>query len=942
MYSPPPPKKKYIRCCFASLFYGLLLTSLVSCQDVLDGYGRKGGEIRFGASTGYSNGLATRSEYSGKDETDNLISSSSSYERIDWVSGSDQIRILCEAAENGPAADYDVSGATAQGKNSVAGIEPAAGNGLRWGEGTHYFYAMYPVPGMSSNYSFRDNNPVPDSNAAIAAAADNKATVSGRIPSVQEVVLVGNEFKPNMNYAYMYAAVKRESGSTEDVRLEFKPLVTTFEFTLLSPADDPITQKLISVKLSSKTTHLIGNFSATLSTEADPTILTTNTGKEITVTLPGGGVTLNSTNAYKITMLALPVEQKDLMLTLIFEGGIQRTLELKNNGSFITVTACRKVYIRNLGVPGTDVWNYHISTTNPTGLTYEITSSTTGRVESYRTKGSMTEAVPWSIEGYYSDPGCNSAISKPGWVRTTTSGNGSTSPGGQTFSVSCSVIPPSLSEMNNDTFLPASSFGSGSSQNNYYNLSNPSNMTSNSIAESANCYIVNSPGYYRIPLVMGNGIVGNVVNNDASSYQGTNIGAATYFKDYKGNAGPTITSPYLHKTGPGVGVPTSAHVVWEDVENLIEVVGTNYTLAGNPISITGSGNSQVYWLCFHVNDCPTGDGHNYKGNAVIAVTDQDGTVMWSWHIWVTDYIPKNYPGYSSSANNDVLVTNRNGENYSIMPLNLGWAPSAILYTYTPRTVYVKVIQETSGKTAVINITQLGGQTEAEAGRTVTFQQGRKDAMWPNPGYERSEKTWYGRTPKTEAMPKPITIDEAIKHPDRFVGSYVDINADFYSEGLASNLWGANLTISNPNYLNVSSIVKTIYDPCPAGYRVPLGKEFTGFFNNPSYGLGGSFTISDFSLINAEDQDGDGIITAADNKKGWYLYTNSSRVETVFFPSNISRGEMYGDLSYVGSFYWYAVAAGQRNAQHLRFGATSVGVSQATRNQGGAIRPVNDL
>ena len=43
-----------------------------------------------------------------------------------------------------------------------------------------------------------------------------------------------------------------------------------------------------------------------------------------------------------------------------------------------------------------------------------------------------------------------------------------------------------------------------------------------------------------------------------------------------------------------------------------------------------------------------------QGNAVVAVLDASGMIMWSWHIWVTDYVPgdglkkvTNYQGYNT-------------------------------------------------------------------------------------------------------------------------------------------------------------------------------------------------------------------------------------------------------------------------------------------------------
>ena len=249
----------------ASILSAAALMVLSSCQDDLGVSGRSVGKpIQFGASTGYRNGASTKTEYSGRDETGSMVSSSSGWERIDWVPEKDRIRILCAAAGNGPTADYTITGTpSVSGARSIAGITPTNLNGLQWGSGDHYFYAMYPAPGMRSNYGFTDNNPVLESNARIESSGD-KAVLTGVIPDEQEAYLVGREFKANMNYAYMYAATKVSGGAAGEVSLSFHPLVTTFEFTFLTPSDAAITGKLTSVSLSSSSTSLSGTFVATL------------------------------------------------------------------------------------------------------------------------------------------------------------------------------------------------------------------------------------------------------------------------------------------------------------------------------------------------------------------------------------------------------------------------------------------------------------------------------------------------------------------------------------------------------------------------------------------------------------------------------------------------------------------------------------------------------
>ena len=145
-----------------------------------------------------------------------------------------------------------------------------------------------------------------------------------------------------MDYAYMYA-VKAGVSAGSSVSLDFKPLVTTLEFTLLTKADDPITSKLTSVKLSSSqsTSYLTGAFTAELTTSGLTAVTKDNItggGNEITIMLPDDGVQLstNANEAYTVTFLTLPLDQTELTLTLGFADSSKRTLKLKDNGSWIT------------------------------------------------------------------------------------------------------------------------------------------------------------------------------------------------------------------------------------------------------------------------------------------------------------------------------------------------------------------------------------------------------------------------------------------------------------------------------------------------------------------------------------------------------------------------------------------------------------------------------
>lgn len=197
-----------------------------------------GGPIRFAVSTTYDNGPATKTEYSGQDETGAAISSSSTYERIDWISG-DEITIIANvrdsALSTASSAKYSVTTAMPDSGKGTAAIAPVDGNGLQWGSKELNFFAFYPseTPGDSVSFYLPPSYPI---------------HIYGSIPESQKVTLDGRSFKPCMDYALMYAIARGCPG--DFVTLSFKPLFTAAEFTLLADPDDPPASNLTSVALS--------------------------------------------------------------------------------------------------------------------------------------------------------------------------------------------------------------------------------------------------------------------------------------------------------------------------------------------------------------------------------------------------------------------------------------------------------------------------------------------------------------------------------------------------------------------------------------------------------------------------------------------------------------------------------------------------------------------
>jgi len=321
------------------------------------------------------------------------------------------------------------------------------------------------------------------------------------------------------------------------------------------------------------------------------------------------------------------------------------------------------------------------------------------------------------------------------------------------------------------------------------------------VSETANCYIIAPNNSLTIPVnVRGNG---------------------------KGVAGTDID--------PEIS-PLSVGLLWETSEGLITLDDMS---SDEKVTITANSES---------------------GNALIAAysgENQTGDILWSWHIWVTDYDPDNGTTYT--------VTNSAGESYKFMDRNLG----------------------------ATTVT-----TDAASTFGMFYQWGRKD---PFPGSssvtDEEEPTLYDASGAgsadmiaKEEVSASSNLLNSIQNPLTFYYGTKDNNNDWYSvtAGTHNNaLWGG-ADISAPTE-------KTIFDPSPAGWRVPTWKssaspwsEFTK--DNFVWSTGNTYTDGSFYPAAGIRNYNSGIITKVggrgnfwsgsydnDNDKAYNLYCNKKNV-----------------------------------------------------------------
>ncbi|AVM53423.1 fimbrillin family protein [Bacteroides zoogleoformans] len=482
--------------------------------------------------------------------------------------------------------------------------------------------------------------------------------------------------------------------------------------------------------------------------------------------------------------------------------------------------------------------------------------------------GGSTANVPIAWEVEYSEDGVSWNSTKPAWLTAfTESGAGGTSPSTYTATVAAQVNS-APADPHNEALKNAAPVNDGTNAN-IYDLSTHDYQGNLVPMRTANCYIVNAAGRYKLPLVYGNAV-------DYVKVPATGKNTSAYIA---GASGSNILSPFINHLGAGITdpyiynntncTPASCTLVWQDEPNLVTDVALS---------------SDRHFLEFTV-----GQATIKQGNAVVAVRDASNTILWSWHIWVTDY----KPGITGTTTPDKEITNHQGVQYKIMAFNLGWCDGKE-ETYAERTVQVRFRQ--IGTTAQQTITvKQKAHTIAELGNNTYYQWGRKDPFVgalenPDGSLNSINKTWYDALGTSHTDERPPTgnfsyedacITSGITRPNTFCTNY-------YMDNRYYNLWSANNTVYTGND---NPVVKTIYDPCPAGYTMPPSNVFTGFTTTGQY-------TSDPSQFNVQGP----------WNKGWNFHCGLNHTgSTVFFPASGYRNSNSAVPYYVGSlaFYWAA-------------------------------------
>ena len=441
------------------------------------------------------------------------------------------------------------------------------------------------------------------------------------------------------------------------------------------------------------------------------------------------------------------------------------------------------------------------ATPNPTEAANTEGATTSYQITSYVDDDKQHRPVKWKVISYDADgDGTFSMSEKPDWLTIPNEGRTTTQDVEQYTATFKANQRDVLADFNNamKTAHPVTD----------YNLANATGA--NAIENTANCYIISAPGTYRIPLVYGNAIERGTTNSSAYTSTKSCIVDNEEFvlQDFVDHNDHKITSPYINVQNSG-DQATKAEVIWEDCKDIVTAP-----------AVTGSGADS--YLTFTIKK-----ENLQNGNAVVAVTNATGKVMWSWHLWFT---PK-------SSLKTIPFTSV-GSTYNFMTDNLGWK-----YTKwtggLKREVVVKIEQQAETgekKTATITLKQAPGNNVRE-GYGNLYQWGRKDPLpgtdtfYPNTGYKFNDgyvivgdqPADYNNPANIQRMEKR-TIGLSIREPGIMLPKVGGGKLSWTNRQYV-NLWSADNDKINETETPIKNGIKTIYDPSPVGFKIPDAYAF---------------------------------------------------------------------------------------------------------------------
>ncbi|MBP1613755.1 MAG: hypothetical protein H6Q13_1203 [Bacteroidetes bacterium] len=251
-----------------------------------------------------------------------------------------------------------------------------------------------------------------------------------------------------------------------------------------------------------------------------------------------------------------------------------------------------------------------------------------------------------------------------------------------------------------------------------------------------------------------------------------------------------------------------------------------------------------------------------SGNAVVCIKDASNNILWSWQIWVTSYDPDS--------------ENETYNSYTFMDRNLG------------------AVNDTQSDAGALGLFYQWGRKDPFVGASTTSGTTLKTLYAGGSG-----STTYASTNTTAPTTSANNLSTAIRNP-----------GVFYYRASTPYDWYAGSSIAQNDVL--WGTIKTVYDPCPEGWKVPPIEAFSSWDSSTSNSNWG----------------GNGRI---------YMPVPGS-----WYPASGYRSSSTGALGTVGAsgFCWSSVISAA-NASCLIFNSSGVNSTSGNRAYGFGVRCVQE-
>lgn len=283
------------------------------------------------------------------------------------------------------------------------------------------------------------------------------------------------------------------------------------------------------------------------------------------------------------------------------------------------------------------------------------------------------------------------------------------------------------------------------------------------------------------------------------------------------------------------------------------------------------------------------------GNALIAATDEEGNILWSWHIWHPE---EEIIGLKADTGDEVMNMNLGALNNSDRSLG----SYGLLYQWGRKDPFPGSPIMSGGSVITENV----------------------------PVYDMG-----GNKVKINASSrfdlKSNTLAFSIANPTTCISNNAQASSKDWLVPEESNkaLWGnpEGYNRTGGKYTNVGS--KTYYDPCPAGWRVPPIRTFQSFTTSGGY----AWVFEDFNVV---DINGDGTVDLGDFNTGWHIYLDKGKGVESYFPAATRYDGGYamfmGSMVGLWGNYWFNCPGSEADDSMIKYGAVALSFSTKDYNK----------